>query len=113
MENLIKKTAFSYEYLKSNDDYKKPVDNLKKEDFFTELRNKCTDNEEPERTKEIIKTFDNKMREKLGQLYLKIDVILLAEVFENFKILIKYQLKKLTSNLYIVWVCLVFYGNVD
>ena len=32
---LIKKLAYPYEYFDSIDDYQKPVDNLKKEDFFS------------------------------------------------------------------------------
>ena len=36
---LTKKLAYPYEYFKSNDDYQKPVDNLKKEDFFSTLNN--------------------------------------------------------------------------
>ena len=38
-QNLNKKLAYPYEYFNSIDDYKKPVDNLKKEDFFSKLKN--------------------------------------------------------------------------
>ena len=37
---LNKKSAYPYEYFNSIDDYKKPVYNLKKEDFFSKLKNK-------------------------------------------------------------------------
>ena len=43
---LNKKLAYPYEYFKSTNDYKKPVDKLKKEDFFSKLKNKCPDDEE-------------------------------------------------------------------
>ena len=66
------------------DDYKKPVDNLKKEDVFSRLENECPDDEEIERTKEIIKLFDLKNGEGLTKLYCKSDVILLADVIEKF-----------------------------
>ena len=36
---LIKKIAYPYEYFNSIGDYQKAVDNLKKEDFFSKLKN--------------------------------------------------------------------------
>ena len=73
---LNKKLAYPYEYFNSIDDYQKPVDNLKKEDFFSKLKNKCPDDDEIERTKEIIEKFNFKNGEKLTEIYLKSDVIL-------------------------------------
>ena len=61
---LSKKLADPYEIFNSIDDYQKPVDNLKKEDFFSKLENKCPDDEEIQRTKGIIKISDIK-REKI------------------------------------------------
>ena len=81
---LTKKLAYHYEYFNSIDDYQKPVDDLKKEDFFSKLKNKCPDDEEIQRTMDISKKFDIKIGEKLTQIYLKSDVILLACVFEKF-----------------------------
>ena len=63
---------------------KKPVDNLKKEDFFSKLKNKCPDASDIERTREIIKLFNIKDGGELTKLYCKSDVILLADVFEKF-----------------------------
>ena len=45
---LNKKLAYPYQYFNSIDDYQKPVDNLKKEDFFEKLKNKCPDDDEIE-----------------------------------------------------------------
>ena len=81
---LNKKLACPYEYFNSIDDYKKPVDNLKKEDFFSKLKNDYPDDDEIERTNEIIKLFNIKDGEELTKLYCKSDVILLADVFEKF-----------------------------
>ena len=81
---LTKKLAYPYEYFNSIDDYEKPVDNLKKEDFFSKLKNKCPDDEEIQRTKDIIKRFNIKNGEELTEIYLKSDVLLLACVFEKF-----------------------------
>ena len=81
---LNKKLAYPYEFFNSIDDYKKPVDNLEKENFFNKLKNDYLDDDEIERTKEIIKLFNIKDREELTRLYCKSDVILLADVFEKF-----------------------------
>ena len=81
---LNKKLPCPYEYFNSIDDYKKPVNNLKKEDFFSKLKNDYPDDEETERTKEIIKLFNIEDGEELTKLYCKSDVILLADVFEKF-----------------------------
>ena len=81
---LNKKLAYPYEYFNSIDDYQKPAINLKKEDFFSKLKNKCPDDEEIQRTKEIINIFNIKNGEELTELYLKSDAILLADVFEKF-----------------------------
>ena len=81
---LNKKLAYPYEYFNNINDYKKPVDNLKKEDFFSKLKNGYPDDDEMERTKEIIKLFTIKDGEELTRLYCKSDVILLADVFEKF-----------------------------
>ena len=81
---LNKKLAYPYHYFNSINDYKKPVNDLKKEDFFSKLKNDYPDDDEIERTKENIKVFNIKDGEELTRLYCKSDVILLADVFENF-----------------------------
>ena len=81
---LNEKLAYPYEYFNNIDDYQKPVDNLKKEDFFNKLKNDYPDDDEIERTREIIKLFNIKNGEELTRLYCKSDVILLADVFEKF-----------------------------
>ena len=48
------------------------------------MKNKCPDDEEIERTEEIIKIFDIKDGEELAEFFLKSDVLLLACVFEKF-----------------------------
>ena len=81
---LNKKLAYPYEYFNSIDDYKKPVNKLEKEDFFSKLKNDYPDDDEIERTQEIIKLFNIKDGEELTNLYCKSDVILLADIFEKF-----------------------------
>ena len=60
-KHLTKNLAYPYEFFNCIEDYQKLVDNLKKEDFFSILKNKGPDDEEIERTKEIIKKMIFKM----------------------------------------------------
>ena len=80
---LNKKLAYPYQYFNSIDEYQKPVDNLKKEDISSKLKNDYPDDDKTERTKEIIKLFNIKVGEELTKLYCKSDVILLGDVFEK------------------------------
>ena len=81
---LTEKLSYPYENFNSIDDYQKPVDNLKKEYFFSKLKNKCPDDEEIERTMNIIDKFNIKNGKELTELYLKSDVLLLTCVFDKF-----------------------------
>ena len=83
-QNLNKKLAYPYQCSNSANDYQKPVDSLKRENFFSKLKNVYPDDDEIERTKEIIKLFNIKDGEELTKLYCKSDVILLADVLEKF-----------------------------
>ena len=65
---LHKILAYPYEYFNSIDDYKKPVDNLKKEHFVSKIKNGYPDDEEIQRTKEIIKIFNNKNGKEVTEL---------------------------------------------
>ena len=60
-KNLTKNLAYPYEYFNSIEDYQKPVHSLKKEDFFSMLKNKCPSDEETERTKKLLKNSILKM----------------------------------------------------
>ena len=75
--------AHPYEYFYSINDYKKPNDNLKEEDFFSKLKNECPSVDEIQRTKKNIKTFDVKNGKEVTKSNLKSDVISLADVFEK------------------------------
>ena len=82
-KHLTENLAYPYEYFNSIDDYQKPVDNLKKEGFFSNLKNDYTSIKEKERTQETIKKFNIKNGEELAEIYLKSDVLLLTCVFEK------------------------------
>ena len=64
--------------------------------FFGNLKNICPDDDEIERTKEIIKLFDIKNREELSKVYCKSDVTLLTDVFEK---IVKVSVEALGNNL--------------
>ena len=60
---LTKKLAYSYEYFNTIDDYQELVGNLKKEHFFSKLKNGYLDDEEIQRTLDLI----NKCKIKNGE----------------------------------------------
>ena len=82
-KNLSKELAYPYEYFDGIDDYQKSVDNLKKEYFFSKLKNKCPDDEERESAKEIIKKFNNKNGAELTEMYLKLMYLCLHVCLRN------------------------------
>ena len=94
-KNKTKEMAYRYKFFNCIKFYQKPVENIKKEDLFSKLKNKCPDDEEKERTKEIIKVFDIKNGEELTQIYLKSDVLLITCVYEKF---IKVSIKEFDIN---------------
>ena len=81
---LTKKLAYPYEYFSSIDESQKSVNNLKKEDFFSKLKNDYPSDEGIERTTEIIKRFNSKIGEELTEIYFGSDVLLLTFVFAKF-----------------------------
>ena len=84
LENLTKKLGYPYGFFSSIEDYRKSGNDLKKEDFFSKLKNGCPNDDETERTMDIIKLFKIKKGEELTEIFLKSDVLLLACVFEKF-----------------------------
>ena len=82
---MNKKLAYRYEYFKNLEDYKKDISTFNSPKvILAKLKNGYPDDEEIERTNKIIQTFNIKNGEEFTQLYLKSDVILLADVFEKF-----------------------------
>ena len=69
---LTKKLAYPNEYFKSIDDYKKPVFNIKKEDFFSKLKDDYPSDKEIERTMIIFKRLKIENGEELTEIYLKV-----------------------------------------
>ena len=90
---LTKKLAYPYEFFNCIEDYQKPIENIKREDFCSKLKNKCPDDEEIQITMDII----IKNGEELTEIYLKGDVLLLTCVFEKF---IKVSFNEFEINLF-------------
>ena len=65
---LTKKLAYPYKFFNTIEVYQKPVNKLKKEDFFSKLKNKFPDDEEIEQKREIVKRFDIKNGEELTEI---------------------------------------------
>ena len=84
LQYLKKHIPYPYEEFSSIDEYQKPVDNLKKENFFSELKNGCPSNETLEIKKENLEKFNIEIGEKLTQLYSKNDVFSTTDIFEKF-----------------------------
>ena len=75
--------AWPYGYFNSINDYQKPVSNNKNEYFFSKLENDHPIGNEIDWTKDGNKVFLNRNGEELTKLYIKSDVILLADSFEK------------------------------
>ena len=74
--------AYPYEYLTLSNFQQRL--NLTKEDIWSTLKQSYPSDEEINRTKEIIKIFDINNGQKLTMFCLQMDVLQLADVFENF-----------------------------
>ena len=96
-ELFKKKLAYPYEYL-NLDNFQEPL-NLTLEDFWSTLKQTTPSLEEINRTQENIKKYDLKNGQELTMLYLKRDVLQLADVMENFveKATLEYDINPLYS----------------
>ena len=79
---LKKKLAYPYEYLNLSN-FQEPL-NLEKENFRSTLKQSYPSDEEINRRQEIIEKDKIKNGQELTVLYLKMDVLQLADVFKNF-----------------------------
>ena len=85
-ELFRKKLAYPYEKftLDNFQEARSFALNLTKEDFWSTLKQTTAPDVETNRTQEIIKKYNPKNGQELTMLYLKMDVLQLADVFENF-----------------------------
>ena len=81
---MIKKGVYPYDYM---DSFKKFEDDKlpKKEDFFSIMNNKHITDEEYKHAQNVWNKFGLTSMGEYHDLYLKSDILLLADVFENFR----------------------------
>ena len=77
-----KKLAYPYEYFKL-DNFDESL-NLTKEDYWSTLTQFYPSDDDIKRTQELIEKYKIRNGQELAMLYLKMDVLQLADVFENF-----------------------------
>ena len=81
---LYKKGIYPYEYIDSWAKFSE-TSLPKKEDFYSKLNDEHITEEEYDHAKEVWKTFECETLGDYHDLYVKTDVALLADVFENFR----------------------------
>ena len=81
-ELFKKKLAYPYEHF-NLDNFDEPL-NLTKDDYWSTLTQSYPSDDDIKRTQELIDKTNIKNGRELTMLYLKMDVLQLADVFENF-----------------------------
>ena len=103
-----KKLAYPYEYF-NLDNFDKPL-NLTKEDYWSTLTQSYPSDDDIKRSQELIDKTNIKNGQELTMLYLKMDVLQLADVFENF---VESSTREHKLILCIVTLYLVIHGKLD
>ena len=84
LELITRKGVYPYDYVSSLE--KMSEKQLPpKEEFYSKLNNEDISDEDYKHAQKVFKTFDCKTIRDYHDLYLKTDVLLLADVFENFR----------------------------
>ena len=84
-EMLMRKGVYPYSYMNSFKKFKE-TKIPKKEDYYNDLTLKHISNEDYDFAHKLFETFNLKNLGELHDLYMESDVLLLADVFENFRI---------------------------
>lgn len=79
----LQKLVFPYEYMDSFKKFDEPIPDIGK--FYNTLKEEDLEEEEYERLKKVCRLFNIVTLGDLHDLYLKIDVLILASVFENYR----------------------------
>ena len=83
LDLMAQKGVYPYDYMDSFEKFNK-TELPTKEDFFSIMNNQHVSNEEYKHAQTVWETFMLKTMGEYHDLYLKSDVLLLADVFENF-----------------------------
>ena len=84
LELLLKKGIYPYDYMDSVERFEE-TELPKKEAFFSKLNGEAVSEEDYEHAKKVWNEFEMKTFREYHDLYNQLDVLLLADVFENFR----------------------------
>ena len=83
LDLMARKGVYPYDYMDSFDKFNKKLP--MKEEFYSVLNNEHISDEDYKHTQNVWNTFSLKNMGEYHDLYLKSDILLLADVFENFR----------------------------
>ena len=83
LDLMVRKGVYPYDYMDSFDKFKEELP--PKEEFYSILNDEHISNEDYKHAQDVWKTFSLKNMGEYHDLYLASDILLLADVFENFR----------------------------
>ena len=83
LDLMARKGVYPYDYMDSFDKFNEKLPT--KEDFFSTMNNEHISNKDYQHAQTVWETFMLKTMGEYHDLYLKSDILLLADVFENFR----------------------------
>ena len=83
LDLMVRKGVYPYDYMDSFDKFNSPLP--KKEEFFSILNNEHISDENYKHAQNVWNTFNLKNMGEYHDLYLQSDILLLTDVFENFR----------------------------
>ena len=83
LDLMARKGVYPYDYMDSFDKFNEKLPT--KENFFSIMNNEHISNKDHQHAKTVWETFKLKTMGEYHDLYLKSDILLLADVFENFR----------------------------
>ena len=83
LDLMVRKEVYPYDYMDSFDKFNEKLPS--KEDFYSILNDEHISNKDYQHAQTVWKTFKLKTMGEYHNLYLKTDILLLADVFENFR----------------------------
>ena len=99
---MVKKRVYPYDYMDSFKKFKEQLPS--KEEFYSILNNKQISAEDYKHAQNVWNTFNLKNMAEYHDLYLASDILLLADVFENFrKTCLKYLQTRPLPLFHITW----------